>query len=354
MFAYVGCYTTPDRDGRGDGIRVYHVNDAGDHWTEIQTVAGLENPSLFTLRRDRSILYSVHGGRNLISALSVDHVSGKLTLLNQMECQGNNPVDCALDPSERFLVIGNYGTGTVAVMPLAADGRLEPVSQLFTLTGTPGPDPVQQSSSHPHAVIFDPSGEFVVVPDKGFDKTFLFRFASGAIAPTEQASIASKPGAAPRHTTFHPSLPILYVNNELDSTVTVFNWTAGRATECQVTSTIPGGYEGRNTTAEIVASPVRALSVRVEPRPGQCRVVPGLPRHRPPDLWWTHTDRRTSPAILHVGPGRRTALCRQSGQRRHHRISYRFSKRLADAHGRGGADRQPVSDQFCRLRLNDV
>jgi 6-phosphogluconolactonase len=255
MFAYVGCYTTPDRDGRGDGIEVYRLNDAGDQWTKIQHARGLENPSLFTLRRDQSVLYSVHGGRDLLSAFSIDRASGQLTLLNQMDCQGNNPVDCALDPSERFLVVGNYGSGAVAVMPLEADGRLSPVNQLITLTGTPGPDPVHQKSSHPHAVIFDPTGQYVIVPDKGFDKTFLFRFADGQLAPTEQAAIASKTGAAPRHTTFHPTLPILYVNNELDSTVTVFDWHSGRVTEAQVISTIPNGHAGRNTTAEIAASP---------------------------------------------------------------------------------------------------
>ena len=257
MFAYVGCYTTPDRDGRGDGIRVYQVNSTGETWTEIQQIGGLENPSLFTLRRDQSVLYSVHGGRNLLSAFAIDRAAGKLTLLNQIDCGGNNPVDCALDPTERFLVVGNYGTGTVAVVPLEADGRLSPVSQLFTLPGTPGPDPVQQSSSHPHAVIFDPSGRHVIVPDKGFDKTFLFRFTAGRVVPTDQASVISKPGAAPRHTIFHPSLSILYVNNELDSTVTVFDWnrTTGHATEAQVVSTIPNGHDGRNTTAEIAASP---------------------------------------------------------------------------------------------------
>jgi 6-phosphogluconolactonase len=254
MFAYVGCYTTPDRDGRGDGIHVYKVNDAGDRWDEIQRVDGLENPSLFTLRRDHSVLYSVHGGRNLISAFAVERTSGRLTLLNQIDCGGNNPVDSALDPSERFLVVGNYGTGTVAVIPLEAHGRLSPVSQLVTLTGTPGPDPAQQASSHPHAVIFDPTGQFVIVPDKGFDKTFLFRFADGRLTPTQQASVASKPGAAPRHTIFHPTLPVLYVNNELDSTVTVFDWIAGRANEAQVIGTIPNGHEGRNTTAEIGVS----------------------------------------------------------------------------------------------------
>lgn len=255
MFAYVGSYTTPDRDGRGDGIRVYRVNKSGDTWIPVQHVSGLENPSLFTLRRDQSVLYSVHGGRNLVSAFSVDRASGHLTLLNQMDCQGNNPVDSALDPSERFLVVGNYGTGTVAVMPLENDGRLLPVSQLVTLPGTPGPDPVHQASSHPHAVIFDPAGDYVIVPDKGFDKTFLFRFSAGRLIPTEQGSVASKAGAAPRHTAFHPLLPILYVNNELDSTVTVFEWKSGHATEAQVISTIPDGHDGRNTTAEIATSP---------------------------------------------------------------------------------------------------
>ncbi len=255
MFAIVGCYTTPDRDGRGDGIRVYRVGSAGDQWTEIQHVGGLENPSLFTLRRDQSVLYSVHGGRNLVSAFAVERDTARLTLLNQIDCQGNNPVDSALDPSERFLVVGNYGSGTVAVIPVEQDGRLMPVSQLVTLSGTPGPDPVQQTSSHPHAVIFDRSGNYVVVPDKGLDKTFLFRFAFGRLVTTAQESVASKPGAAPRHTVFHPSLPILYVNNELDSTVTVFDWNAGHAAEAQVISTIPHGHGGRNTTAEIAASP---------------------------------------------------------------------------------------------------
>jgi len=255
MFAYVGGYTTPDRNGRGHGINVYRIDPVNGAWSHIQTVGGLDNPALFTLTRDSSRLYSVHGGRTLMSAFAVDRTSGKLTLLNQVECQGNNPVDSALDPTERFLVIANYGSGAVAVMPVAADGRLLPVSQVVPLAGSPGPNPKEQASSHPHAVIFDPTGRFVVVPDKGFDRTFFFRFQDGRLTPTEQGFVESAPGAAPRHTTFHPTLPVLYVNNELDSTVTVFDWTAGRATERQVISTLTAGHAGHNTTAEIVASP---------------------------------------------------------------------------------------------------
>ena len=257
MFAYVGGYTTEDRDGRGDGINVYRIDRTSGAWTHLQNVGGLENPSLFTLNRAGTRLWSVHGGRTMLSAFAIDRESGFLTLLNQQDCHGNNPVDAALDPTERYLVVGNYGNGAVVVMPIADDGRLLPVTQSFALEGTPGPDPVHQTSSHPHAVIFDPTGRFVVVPDKGFDRTFFFRFENGRIVPTAQRFINSATGAAPRHTVFHTRLPILYVNNELDSTVTVFQWFGndGPVRESQVVTTIPGGHDGRNTTAEIAASP---------------------------------------------------------------------------------------------------
>lgn len=259
MFAYVGGYTTPDRDGRGDGIHVYRIDPQSGAWDHVQHVDGHANPSLFTLRGDNRVLYSVHGGRDHLSAFSIDPSNGCLTLLSQMPCQGNNPVDAALDNGARHLVVGNYGSGTVAVLPLEPDGRLLPVHQLYELTGKLGPDPVQQSASHPHAVIFDPTGQFVVVPDKGFDCTFVFRFdpATGRIAPTTQGCIASRAGAAPRHCTFHPSQPILYVNNELNSTVTVYHWdaTTGALDEAQVIGTLPPDHKGKNTTAEIAVTP---------------------------------------------------------------------------------------------------
>ncbi|HQT79296.1 MAG: hypothetical protein B7Z80_25915 [Rhodospirillales bacterium 20-64-7] len=255
MFAYVGGYTTPDRDGRGNGINVFRIDPVSGAWNHVQHVGGLDNPSLFTLNRAATRLYSVHGGRTLVSAFAIDPASRHLTLLNQMDCQGSNPVDSALDPTGHFLIVANYGAGSCAVMPLTEDGALSPVSQLEILPGTPGPDREQQASSHPHAAIFDPAGQFVIVPDKGFDRTFLFRFENGRLTPAEQAFLPAAPGAGPRHAAFHPFLPVLYVNNELDSTVSVFNWQDGKATERQVIPTLPRGRTEPNTTAEIAVSP---------------------------------------------------------------------------------------------------
>ena len=259
MYCYVGGYTTPDRDGRGDGIHVYRVDPTSGAWEHCQHVDGLANPSLFTVRSDGRVLFSVHGGRDHISAFHISPTDGHLTLISQMPCRGSNPVDAALDRNARHLVVANYSSGAVAVMPLAPDGRLLPVHQVYELPGTPGPDPVQQSASHPHAATFDPTGQFVIVPDKGFDRTFVFRFDydKGRIEPTAQGCIASRPGAAPRHCIFHPSRPVLYVNNELDSTVTAFAWNPadGALRELQVVGTLAEGHAGRNTTAEIAVTP---------------------------------------------------------------------------------------------------
>src|SRR5690348_9805758 len=72
MFAYVGGYTTPDRDGRGNGINVFQIDPVSGRWSHVQQVGGLENPSLFTMSRDGTRLYSVHGARTLVSAFAVD------------------------------------------------------------------------------------------------------------------------------------------------------------------------------------------------------------------------------------------------------------------------------------------
>jgi 6-phosphogluconolactonase len=232
---------------------VYRVDTSTGAWTHVQHVPGEENPSLFTLRRDNRLLYSVHGALTHVSAFAIDPESGHLRLLNRQPSGGTNPVDAALDATNRFLVVPNYSSGNVAVLPLAEDGTLQPVSQVFELQGKPGPDPVQQSSSHPHAVIFDKSHRFVIVPDKGFDCTFIFCFNNGRL--TLNQVMPSRPGAAPRHCVFHPTLPVLYVNNELDSTVTAYGWTDGRIEEIEIVTTLPAGETGKNTTAEIGVAP---------------------------------------------------------------------------------------------------
>src|SRR5205814_9782485 len=91
----------------------------------------------------------------------------------------------------------------------------------------------------------------------GFDATFVFRLdaARGKLVPA--GSVASRPGAGPRHADFHPLKPYLYQINELDSTITTFkiDTERGELMPVQTITTLPSGFTGVSTTAEIAVAP---------------------------------------------------------------------------------------------------
>lgn len=257
-YAYVGCYTTAQRLAHGDGIHVYRMDRESGAWTHVQHVGKLVNPSFLVMRQDQSCLYSVHGDETYASSLSIDRESGHLTPLNRAETGGRNGVHQAIDPSGNFLLVANYSSGSVSVMPVRSNGSLADASQVVELTGEPGPHRVEQSSSHPHQIVFDPSGRFVIVPDKGLDRVFVLAFDSdtGKLAPASPGSATARAGSGPHHAIFHPRLPILWVLNEISSTVTTYHWDAARGNlrTLQIVQAVPQDYTGENTSAEIAVS----------------------------------------------------------------------------------------------------
>jgi 6-phosphogluconolactonase len=258
MFAYVGSFTTAKRKARGDGIHVYRMDPSTGAWAHLQHIGELTNPSFLALSRDRRFLYSVHGDSDYATAFALDQNTGEAKLINRAATGGGNGVQLAVDPSGKYLIVANYATGTVAVLPILPDGSLKDQHQLVPLPGEPGPHRTQQPSSEPHDVVFDPSGRFVLVPDKGLDRVFVFRFDAGAgrLTPAEPGSVKTRPGAGPRHLAFHPKLPIVWVLNELDSTTTTYRWDSERGglLPTQVITTLPTDFTGYSTTAEIAVT----------------------------------------------------------------------------------------------------
>jgi 6-phosphogluconolactonase (cycloisomerase 2 family) len=261
MFAYVGCYTSSDRGGRGRGIGIFRVDPATGAWTAAGELADVANPSFLALSADEAFLYCVHGGNDhsAVSAFARDRESGALTPLNSQPSGGANPVHLALDVTGRVLAVANYTGGTVAGLPVHADGTLGAPGSVVALTGAPGPDPKEQASPHPHHSPFDPTGRFVVVPDKGLDQLFIFRAdpERGALVPNDPPSVVTAAGAGPRHIAFAPQAPFAYVVNELDSTVTTYAWDAARGTlePLATISSLPAGWDGANTGSEIAVAP---------------------------------------------------------------------------------------------------
>ena len=258
MFAYVGAFTTPERKGHGGGINVFRVDPASGAWTHEQLLE-IANPSFMTLDRTQRFLYSVHADLDEVSAYAIDAQTGHITALNRQSCGGKNPVHLSIDPSGRWIVTANYSAGSVGVVPIEKDGTLGPRSDLASLPGDPGPNRTQQASSHPHDAVFDPSGRFIAVPDKGLDRVFVFRLdaASGELTPNDPPFVATRAGAGPRHIAFHPTMPLAYVVNELDSSVATYRFDAqrGNLQPIQIVPSIPADYTGNSTGSEIAVAP---------------------------------------------------------------------------------------------------
>jgi len=257
--AYVGCYTTKERDGHGEGINVYRIDPGSGNWTHVQLLKDIVNPSWLALDRRQRFLYAAHGDGTEATAFRIDEQTGHLTVLNRQPTNGKNGVRLVVDPTNRFIVLANYSSGTVAVLPINPNGSLAPLSDLASPPGKPGPHRTRQESSHPHDTLFDRQGRFVVVPDLGLDAVFVYRLdtASGKLVANDPPSVTARPGAGPRHVDFHPSKPYAYVVNELDSTIATYRFDPerGELKPLQVITTLPPAFTGNSTTAEIAVAP---------------------------------------------------------------------------------------------------
>jgi 6-phosphogluconolactonase len=242
MYAYVGCRTTKERGARGRGLEVFQL-DAQGTWDHVQTVPDLVNPSFLAFGKARDVLYTVHGDFSEVSAFRINSQNGRLSALNQQSTGGRNPVHLATDKAGHFLLVANYATGTIALLPIELDGALGALCDLLELSGTPGPHRSEQKGPHPHQVLPDPEQRRFLIPDKGVDKVFIVRLDTEArkLMLDDALSAIARQGAAPRHGAFHPTAPFVYVANELDSTITTYGYdgVSGRLAAKEVVPTLP-------------------------------------------------------------------------------------------------------------------
>lgn len=256
MFAYVGSRTTKERSARGEGISVFKFDEPRGTLSLIEIIRDLVNPSYLALSANGEFLYTVHGDQSKATSFKVDRDSGHLTLLNTQSTLGKNPVHLAIDPTGEFMVIANHIGASLAVLPIKADGTLGAATQLVQLQGEIGPHRVEQKQAKPHFNPFDPSGRFVMVPDKGLNCIFVYRFDAGHLLPAAVPTVVTRETAGPRHLAFHPLAPFVYVVNELDSTVTAYqaDFESGTIKPFQIMSALPQSFTGDSRAAAIIIS----------------------------------------------------------------------------------------------------
>jgi 6-phosphogluconolactonase len=254
----VGSYASADQPG----IYCFRFDPSAGALEPRAALAGIANPSFLTAHPNRLWFYAVSetsaeqdGAAGAVWACQLNSENGTLQPIGQQPSGGDWPCHLELDPSGRWLLASNYGSGSVSVLPILEDGSLGPMSGLIEHHGQ-GTNPERQAGPHAHSATFAPDGRFAIVADLGLDKLLVYALDAAAGTLSAHSYVDTRPGAGPRHLAFHPGGQWLYLANELDSTVGVYEYdgAGGALRERQTLATIPAGVS-ENFVADIHVAP---------------------------------------------------------------------------------------------------
>jgi len=258
---YVGTYTWRG----GEGIYVYRLDLSTGALNPLGTAPKVENPSFLAIAPDRRFLYAVNevrqfGGRRGggVSAFAIDPASGALRLLNQQSSEGDGPCHLSVDATGRYVLVANYGGGSVAILPIQEDGSLGPVTDFVQHEGS-SVHPRRQRGPHTHSITLDPANRRAFAADLGLDKILGYEvdLENGRLTPGGPPWTEVAKGAGPRHFAFHPDGKYAYLITELANTIVAYTYdeTDGTLGEIQTVSTLPDDFAGTSHCADVHVSP---------------------------------------------------------------------------------------------------
>ena len=263
----VGSYTA----GSSQGIYRLAFDNASGHINPVPLqVVSSENPSWLTLSKDQRHLFVVNEngpgqtdpvGR--VSSFAIDPKTHELNLTSQMQSLGNEPTHSSLSADGSHLFVSNYSVaedpgGTLAVLPVTADGKLEAVVQMSSHPAS-RVNPERQMSSHVHSTVSSPDGKYVFSNDLGADKVFVYRFDPKAnpelpLTPATPAFVQLPPGSGPRHLLFSADGKHAWLTMEMSAQVAVFDYRDGKLEQTQMVDLAAGQPISDKAAAALHAS----------------------------------------------------------------------------------------------------
>lgn len=265
QFAWVGTYNP-----NGEGLYRFSVDPQTGALSDKTLVSTLPNAAQLTISADGKTLYAASEvEKGVVQAWRIND-KGELSELNQTASGGAGPVYLSLTPDEKHLLVANYVSGSISVLPVKADGSLGEASDKYQDEGPAGaerPEGAVEGSfaisdhngPHAHMIAADPSGKYVYSTDLGLDRIYQYQFdaTSGKLTPNNPPFVsASSDGAGPRHFVSTPKGDGLWLINEEASTLTYYqlNTATGTLREGKTVSALPDGYKGTSFAAGLVLS----------------------------------------------------------------------------------------------------
>ncbi len=211
----------------------------------------IENPSFVALNKSNATIYvASESDAGDVVALGFDKKTAKFSKLNQMPSGGAHTCHVVLDNTEKWLIASNYTGGSLTVYPVLSNGKLGEKTQFIQFTGA-GPDKERQEKAHIHSAFFSNDFKNVLVQDLGTDKIFNYAFDNkkGILKQVQELSLSA--GSGPRHVVFHPTLPYIFVIQELTGKISSLKIKNGKISLIEEISSLPANFKGENFSADI-------------------------------------------------------------------------------------------------------
>jgi 6-phosphogluconolactonase len=258
---YVGTYT----GAKSKGIYMAQFDPTTGKLGAAELAVRTTGPSFLAVHPGGRFLYAVGETSNLggkkvgaVRAFRIDEETGRLKLLNQQSSGGEGPCHLSVDKEGKCLLVANYGNGSIAALPILADGKLAEPSAVIQHQGS-SVNPERQAGPHAHFITTDAADRFALVCDLGLDKVLVYRLdpAKGALVPNDPPFASVQPGLGPRHVVFSPDGRFAYLISEIGATLTAFAYDAkgGALKELQTVSTLPQDFKGAKSAAEVQIHP---------------------------------------------------------------------------------------------------
>ena len=255
---YFGTYTRGQNSGQG----IYRSTldlDTGK-LSDPVLAAEVTNPSFIEVHPNGKFLYAVSevGRAGGVISYEINRNTGNLKFLNLQSSSGAGPCHVSIDNAGINLFVANYSSGSASVIPIKSNGSLAEPTGFVQHEGS-SINPRRQNEPHAHSINVSPDNRFAFVADLGIDKIMIYRLDTekGTITKNSPPYAKLRPGAGPRHFSFHPNGKFAYVINELDCTVTAFAYEAssGTLSDIQTITTLPDDFNGSNSCAEVRVHP---------------------------------------------------------------------------------------------------
>ena len=253
-FLFVSGYASVEQPG----ILSFSFDESTGEIRQVGSYTGVNTPSFVIAHPNGKWLYAVsetgkdsHGVLGSVWSFRFIREPFSIQPINEQTSSGDWPCHLQLDATGSWLIATNYGTGNAALYPLQADGSLGEMTDFVQHHGT-GPNTARQEGPHAHSSIFTPDNRFAIIADLGIDQLVIYEFESSTGKLLLHSSVNTTPGAGPRHLVFHPNGKWLYTSNELNSTVSLYEYDSANGTlvDKQNIPTIPSD-SAENIVADI-------------------------------------------------------------------------------------------------------